>query len=411
MATSRPDTTLNLTTLEIPEQEYAGRIASLQAQLEAHGFDGYCVFGPTRVSYLTGFFYAATERPIALVVPREGNVGLLIPRLEVDHVAKQCPNLQHVVTYPEYPGGGSGKHPLSFLLELLGVLGLRPGNLATDHDGYENRWGYRGPKLSALLGQDVSERLEFVDDLRMVKSEVEIALIEEACRWGDHAHHLLQQSIRVGGSELVISHEASLQATRDLLAELGARYVPKAREGMPAQAMFIAGGNTANPHGLHEQRGVRAGDVLVTGAFALVGGYESELERTMIVGDPDATFVRYFDAMVAAQDAAFAALRPGRRCCDVERDVSDFIRDELGMSDLTRHHTGHAFGLEGHEHPFLDLDDETLIEPGMIFSLEPGLYVPGLAGFRHSDTVLVTDSGCRNLCRYPRDLASLVVAA
>ncbi len=410
MDTTQQESPLKLTKLEISEAEYSGRVASLQAGLEAHGFDGYCAFGPTRVSYLTGFFYAATERPIVLVVPREGKAGLLIPKLEVDHVAKQCPNLQHVVTYPEYPGGGSGKHPLRFLLELLDLLGLGQGTLAVDHDGYENRWGYRGPKLSGLLGRVVSERLELVDDLRMVKSEAEIALIEEACYWGDHAHHLMQQRIHVGSSELIISHEASLQATRDMLTELGTRYVPKAREGMPAQAMLIAGGNTANPHGLHEQRGVQEGDVLVTGAFALVGGYESELERTMILGEPDDTFTLYFEAMVAAQDAAFAALRPGRRCSDVERDVSEFIRKTLGMAELTRHHTGHAFGLEGHEHPFLDLDDETVIQPGMIFSLEPGLYVPGLAGFRHSDTVLVTDTGCRNLCRYPRDLASLVVA-
>ena len=195
-----------------------------------------------------------------------------------------------------------------------------------------------------------------------------------------------------------------------MLAALGNRYVPKSREGKPANAMFIRGTNTANPHGLHERGGVQSGDVLVTGAYGVVGGYESELERTMIAGEPGPEFRRYFAAMLAAQDRAFEALRPGRSCADVERDVSDFIHKELGMGDLMRHHTGHAFGLEGHEHPFLDLDDLTPISPGMIFSLEPGLYVPGFAGFRHSDTVLVTAHGCRNLCAYPRDLESLTVA-
>ncbi len=396
--------------LEITPAEYAARRAALQGVLERKGLDGFCVFGPVRVAYLTGFFYAATERPIALVVPQTGEPGLLIPQLEADHIAQQCPDIKTVVTYPEYPGGGSGQHPLTKMQVLLELLHLGSGPLAADHDGYENHWGYRGPTLSQVLGREVKERLEFVDDLRMVKSPAEVALIEEACRWGDHAHRLMQNAIREGVSELLVSHEASLQATRDLLKALGERYVPKSREGMPAQAMFISGGNTSNPHGLHEQRGVRRGDALVTGAFAVIGGYESELERTMIMGEPSAEFIRHFEAMVAAQDAAFAALRPGRRCCDVERDVTGFIRDELKMTALTRHHTGHAFGLEGHEHPFLDLDDETLVEPGMIFSLEPGLYVPGLAGFRHSDTVLVTATGCRNLCRYPRDLASLTVA-
>ena len=396
--------------LEITPAEYAARRAALQGVLERENLDGFCVFGPVRVAYLTGFFYAATERPIALVVPQTGEPGFLIPQLETDHIAAQCPDIKHIVIYPEYPGGGSGQHPLTKMQALLELLHLGEGRLAADHDGYENRWGYRGPKLSQVLGREVKEQLELVDDLRMVKSPAEVALIEEACRWGDHAHQLMQDAVQEGVSELLVSHEASLQATRDLLTALGERYVPKSREGTPAQAMFISGGNTANPHGLHEQRGVRHGDVLVTGAFAVIGGYESELERTMIMGEPNAEFTRYFEAMVAAQDAAFTALRPGRRCCDVERDVTEFIRDELGMAALTRHHTGHAFGLEGHEHPFLDLDDETLVEPGMIFSLEPGLYVPGLAGFRHSDTVLVTQTGCRNLCRYPRDLANLTVA-
>jgi Xaa-Pro dipeptidase len=220
----------------------------------------------------------------------------------------------------------------------------------------------------------------------------------------------MQDGIVAGASELELSQAASLQATRDMLGALGDRYAPKSREGKPANPMFIRGANTANPHGLHEPGGVRPGDVLVTGAYGGVGGYESELERTMIAGEPTPEFRRYFEAMLDAQNVAFNALRPGRRCRDVERDVSDFIINELSMGDLMRHHTGHAFGMEGHEHPFLDLDDDTVIQPNMIFSLEPGLYVPGLAGFRHSDTVLVTKDGCRNLCAYPRDLESLTIA-
>lgn len=394
--------------LEIGPLEHVARIHALQAVLEREGLDALVVFGPTRVAYLTGFFFAATERPIALVVPREGEPGMMIPKLETEHLQKQAPQIRRVTIYPEYPGGGSGRHPLSSLLDLLEErrVGSR---IAADVDGYEHRWGYRGPHLSAVLGRPVPERLELVDDLRMVKSEAEIALIAEASFWGDHAHRLMQDMIVAGADELEVSQSASLQATRDMLAALGNRYVPKSREGKPANAMFIRGTNTANPHGLHERGGVRVGDVLVTGAYGVVGGYESELERTMIAGEPSLEFKRYFEAMLVAQDKAFEALRPGRSCADVERDVSEFIRKELGMGELMRHHTGHAFGLEGHEHPFLDLDDPTPIVPGMIFSLEPGLYVPGFAGFRHSDTVLVTRDGCRNLCAYPRDLGSLTV--
>ncbi len=395
--------------LEIALPEYESRVAALQARLELEGLDAIVVFGPTRVAYLTGFFFAATERPIAVVIPREGAPGMMIPKLETQHLQSQAPQIGRTVIYPEYPGGGSGQHPLRSLLPLLEELGVRNGRIACDLDGYEARWGYRGPRLSQLLERTIPERLELIDDARAVKSHAEVALIQEACVWGDHAHRLMQAGIASGVSELELSQSASLQATRDMLAALGSRYAPKSREGKPANAMFIRGANTANPHGLHESGGVRAGDVLVTGAYGVVGGYESELERTMIAGEPTPEFRRYFAAMLAAQDAAFNALRPGRLCCDVERDVSDFIGNELNMADLMRHHTGHAFGLEGHEHPFLDLDDRTPVLPGMIFSLEPGLYVPGLAGFRHSDTVLVTEDGCRNLCAYPRDLESLTI--
>lgn len=397
--------------LEIPAQEYLSRLETLRHRVEEAGFAAMVVFGPVRISYLSGFFFAKTERPVVLVVPVKGQPTMLIPHLEINHLEQQCPHIPEFRTYPEYPGGGSGRHPMEHLAQMLGEMGLQGQRLMADHDGYEHRWGYRGPRLSRVLGQEVTERLELIDDLRMLKSPAEIALIELACHWGDRAHGIMQDKIAVGASELRVSHAASLEATQEMLEALGPRYVPKAREGLPANAMFIRGANTANPHGLHQHQGVQAGDVLVTGAYALVGGYESELECTMIVGEPSARFVEYFEAMLAAQQVAFGAIRPGRTCAEVEQEVSSFIRGELGMGDLMRHHTGHGFGLEGHEHPFLDLDDPTPIQPGMILSAEPGLYVPGFAGFRHSDTVLVTEEGCRVLSQYPRNLEALTIGA
>ncbi|GGO25367.1 M24 family metallopeptidase [Deinococcus humi] len=395
--------------LEIGADEYRLRRERVFRLLQERQLDAVCVFGPTRVAYLSGFFFSPTERPIALILTADGRVAALLPQLELSHFQQQGPALDDSAIYPEYPGGGSGRHPLLFLRELLSRLGVLGRRIAADVDGYEHRWGYRGPALGAVLEQPVQADVALIDNLRMVKSATEIALMTEACRWGDHAHRLMQNSLGVGAEELLVSHGASLQATRDLLAALGERYVPKAREGLPANAMFIRGSNTAHPHGLHEAGAVKAGDVLVTGAYGVVGGYESELERTMIVGEPDARFQRYFAAMLAAQQVGLDALRPGRTCAEVEADVRRFIRVELGMDDLVRHHTGHAFGLEGHEHPFLDLDDHTVIEPGMVFSVEPGLYVPQFAGFRHSDTVVITSSGSERLSLYPRELDELVV--
>lgn len=395
--------------LEITRDEHAARRARLAAALQDAGLDLICVFGPVRVAYLTGFHFAATERPVALALGAGGDVTTLLPALEAEHFAHQCPDLPPPLTYPEYPGGGTGLHPLGLFGHHLRAQHPRWTRVAADHDGYENRWGYRGPPLSAVLDLPVVGGLALIDDLRMVKSDAEVALIREACRWGDHAHRLMQGAVHEGANELVVSHEASLRATREMLTTLGDRYVPKTREGLPANAMFITGKNTAHPHGLHRNVGVQAGDVLVTGAYGTVGGYESELERTMHVGEPTSEFERYFAAMLGAQDTGLAALRPGRTCAEVEADVRAYIEDTLDMTRFVRHHTGHAFGLEGHEHPFLDLDDFTVIQPGMIFSIEPGLYVPHLAGFRHSDTVLVTETGAERLSLYPRALDDLIV--
>ena len=397
--------------LEISAAEYAARRARMVEVLQDRHLDALCIFSPVRVAYLSGFFFAPTERPIALMLTSRGEVTALLPRLEESHFGAQAPEITDLNFYAEYPGGGEGRHPMQLLAEVAGRLKLSGKRVAADVDGYEHRWGYRGPALSAVLGQIVEDGLALVDDLRMIKSPAEIALMREACRWGDQAHRLMQDRIEVGAQELLVSHGASLQATREMLNELGERYVPKSREGLPANAMFIRGTNTAHPHGLHQVGVVERGDVLVTGAYGIVGGYESELERTLFVGEPGAQAQRYFAAMLAAQQIGLDALRPGRTCAEVEAEVRGFIRDELGMDHLVRHHTGHAFGLEGHEHPFLDLDDHTVIEPGMVFSIEPGLYVPGLAGFRHSDTVLVTESGSERLSRYPRELDALIVGA
>ncbi len=172
--------------------------------------------------------------------------------------------------------------------------------------------------------------------------------------------------------------------------------------------MYHAGANTALPHGLSSAAGLRRGDVLVTGAGADVGGYNSELERTMIAGEPNAEFVKHFDLMLQLQQTAFDALRPGRTLAEVETEVSAAFK-ELGLAALQRHHTGHSIGLEGHEAPFIDKGDPTVIEENMVFTIEPGLYVPGLAGFRHSDTIVIRADGCERLTYYARDLDSLIV--
>jgi len=146
----------------------------------------------------------------------------------------------------------------------------------------------------------------------------------------------------------------------------------------------------------------------VTETAAPVWGYHAELERAMIVGPPTDEQRRLFEHTVAAQQAAFDALRPGVTCADVDRAVLGYFE----VNDLLpywRQHVGHGIGLRNHEAPFLDVGDQTPVEPGMVFTIEPGLYAPGVGGFRHSDTVVVTPDGIDVLTEYPKDIESLTI--
>jgi len=170
------------------------------------------------------------------------------------------------------------------------------------------------------------------------------------------------------------------------------------------------GRNAAIPHAHGNNIVFQPGDVLVTGASAPVWGYHSELERTMVIGTPTDEQRRMFEHMVALQDIAFETIRPGARCSDVDEAVRAYY-DEHALWDNWRHHVGHAIGMRYHEGPFLDRGDPTEIRPGMVFTVEPGLYAAGLGGFRHSDTVVVTEDGLDFLTYYPRDLESLTLPA
>ena len=147
---------------------------------------------------------------------------------------------------------------------------------------------------------------------------------------------------------------------------------------------------------------------MVTGASAPVWGYNSELERTMIIGPASDKQKRTFEHMLVLQETAFQAIKPGARCTDVDRAVRAYY-EEHELMPYWKHHVGHAIGLRYHEDPFLDLGDHTEISPGMVFMVEPGLCVPGSGDFRHSDIVLVTEEGIEMMTYCPREIEGLTI--
>jgi Xaa-Pro dipeptidase len=386
----------------IPDQEYAGRRDALCAGLAAAGLDAIAVFYPARVAYLTGFHHIPTERPIVLLLSVSGRAALVVPAVEKEH-AEGVPGVD-VEVYFEYPGE---RHPMWHVASVLGSMQAVPPRVGADHDGVVPYWGYRGPRLSEVLEGRVLDAETLVESLRQVKSPAELACIEASCEWAGRAHRRMQDAIRVGRTEMECYAPAELETLREMIREMPG-WRPRGFGGSGLTAMFVGGRKTALPHGFVRGHGLQPGDVLVSGASADIDGYLSELERTMILGEPTPEQERAFEAMLALQNRAIEVLRPGLPLADVERAVVDLAR-ELDVESRLRHHVGHSIGLEGHEAPFLDRGEEGVLEPGMVFTIEPGVYFPELGGFRHSDTVCITEDGSRVMTDYPRDLSSLLI--
>ncbi|MFU8870054.1 M24 family metallopeptidase [Natronococcus sp.] len=396
--------------MHVPPAEFEQRLSDVRSRLEGLEADAGLWFGATSIEYLTGFDHIQTERPVALAVTDE-RIAITVPRLEVERV-EENPRIDSVRHYRDYPGG----RPIETVVGMLEEFGI--DRVAADADGAPGTMGYQGPALSEFLEVDTQS---WVARLRWEKSDAEIDLIRESAKWANLGHRYLADYTEPGTHPATVSQRASTDASRAMLDTLGNRYVPRTRGSGPVTAGYITGEQSRLPHGHTANRRLEDGDVLVTGATANVDGYHSELERTMFVGEPSDEQVHYFELMKEAQEIAIDALGPGVPIADVDRAVETYF-EEQGVADLAQHHVGHNIGLAGHEPPYIDEgwgdhcgsehtsydDEDAVMRPGHVWTIEPGLYTDTY-GYRHSDTIAVTDEGIEWLTYYPRDLESNIV--
>jgi len=391
--------------IQVPTTEFEARVRELVSYLNTEGLSGAVLFDNYYVTYFTDFAFIPTERPIAFAVNAQGERALFVPRLELEHAQAKA-LVDRVDHYPEYP---DDPHPMVIFKGVLEDMGI-VGRIGADTDGYPWILGYQGPSLSELTGAQVVQISTFVEAQMAIKSPAELALIRESARWGNLAHRLLQRYTRVGATETEVSLQASQEATLALVDTLGPLYRARSMFSQGAEAGYRGqiGRHAAIPHALAMNVTFMAGDVLVTGAGAAMWGYQSELERTMVIGPASDEQRRFFELMKAAQEVAFEVLRPGAKCSEVDKAVRRYY-EEHDLMPYWKHHSGHGIGLRYHEGPFLDRGNHTVLQPGMVLTVEPGLYVAGLGGFRHSDTVVITEDGLELITYYPRDLESLTI--
>jgi len=395
--------------LRISWSGYRKRIEKVRAVMAERGYDALLLTSGKSMFYLSHFTHMTTERPAALVVPPDGDLVFLGPLLEADHLRHQTKLVGEVRTYVDYPGE---KHPVELFAEWLTDLGYGKAKIGADNPaGATGAMGYRGPPLHEKMPDATFEKAgDILWAMRLCKTEEEIALIRESAKWGNLAHTFLQEYTEPGRWDVEVSQMASLEASSIMKKTLGPGYETLRGGRAPASAGFRGqvGWKSAMPHSIGIPKMIEEGDVLVTGAGSDVGGYGSELERTMIVGEPTPKMEKYFEVMVKAQDASIEALGPGVKCSEVDRASNKVIKD-AGYTSLIRHHTGHGIGLEGHEPPYLDIGNDEELKVGMVVSIEPGIYELGYAGFRHSDTAVITEDGYELVTYYPRDIESLTI--
>jgi Xaa-Pro aminopeptidase len=389
--------------LRISVEEHKSRQTKLLEELDRRNLKGACLFGNTAIKYLTGFNFIPTERPMAFVLTKDEAV-MFVPKLEEKHCLIGTA-LDRSVSYPEYPGE---RHSIYTLKDLLVEMNLDNKKIGVDAGGYPHIFGYEGPSLKEMLPNIETENIAYhIVEMRMIKSENEIELIKASAKWGDRVHELLQKYTVPGVSEIQVSMRASMEATREMIEILGDKYVAMGGRGVSAGYRGQIGPHSALPHSQTINAIFKPGDTLVTGAGGDLGGYHSELERTMFVGKPSDEQIKYFDLMYEAQQIAFDNIKPGEPYGVVDEAVRSFF-DKNDLWEYWRHHQGHNIGLEGHEAPFFDIGDDSIMKPGMVVSVEPGIYVPGLGGFRHSDTGVITNDGFEIITHYPRELKDLI---
>ncbi|MFI8527268.1 M24 family metallopeptidase [Promicromonospora sukumoe] len=372
----------------------------VRERLGAEDLDAVLTDDPEDVAYLTGFFHHPGERPVAVLLRPEGPALLLVPELERQHAEEQHARAD-IVSYAEYPGV---ENPFAALARAAGRVRGRLGvtTLVTQH------------RLALAQGALTAAQwvpTELVTKARYRKLPEELALHQEAARITDlmlaAGVALVTEAVAADG-DLPSEQELARHVTGVGTATMYAEHDDVVVVSPLAGGLVYAGPNSAIPHGLPSGYRLRPGDTFMLSLGCAVGGRFVEGERTFVLGEPTADQRRYHDTVRLAQAEGGRAIAPGVPCSRSNARCLDVIRD-AGLGEYLRHRQGHGIGLGMHEPPWLEDGDDTPLEPGMVVSNEPGLYVPGHAGYRISDSMVVTTTGSRPLTTYPRSLDDCVI--
>lgn len=369
--------------------------------LMTEGFDAFLSDHPEDIAYLSGFFHHPSERPVAIWIESDGRVVLLLPELEREYAESQSAHAE-LVAFPEYPGTVS---PFAALARAVGGGRRRVGFATT------MPYGRLAAARECLSGAELIPS-DLLTRSRFVKFPDEVVLHREAARITDRmleAGVALVKDAVSHGTELPTEAELERHVTATGTRIMYGEHRNVVVGSLLAGGLVYSGANSAFPHGLPSVNRLHAGDTFMLSLGCAVGGRFVEGERTFVLGEPTRDQRRFHDTIHRAQRVGRETIRAGLECREANRLCLDVIR-EAGLGEYIRHRQGHGIGLGMHEPPWLEDGDPTPLEAGMIVSNEPGIYVPGHAGYRISDSMLVTADGAEALTTYPRTLDNCTIA-
>ncbi|MFC2970373.1 aminopeptidase P family protein [Acidimangrovimonas pyrenivorans] len=376
--------------LPFAPEEYESRLEGLRDILEMHELDAVVLTSMQNTAYYSGFLYCAFGRPYACVVTRDACVTIAAG---IDAGQPWRRSHGDALTYTDWARD-------NFWRAVAHVAGTgKAVGVEADHLTL-----VQSEKLGAFLkpkrGMDISPATMAQ---RMVKSEAEIALIRAGAAVADVGGYAIREAIRDGAREIDIA-----MAGRDAMELEIARRFPEA-EYRDTWVWFQSGLNTDGAHNPVTGRKLKRGDILSLNTFPMISGYYTALERTLFLGEPDAASLEIWQANVAAHEYGLGLLQPGASCAEITSQINDFLAER----DLLQYRTfgyGHSFGVLSHYYgreAGLELreDIDTVLEPGMVISMEPMLTIPrgqpGAGGYREHDIVVIGENGPENITGYP----------
>jgi Xaa-Pro dipeptidase len=360
------------------------RLDKLTASLRTSGLSAVALNpGPT-LTYLTGVAFHLMERPVVLLVAADKDPVLILPELELPKV-ELFPYKIQAFAYGENPSEWNDVFRKA--TQSLGLDGKRIGVEPRQMRLLE----FSHIKAGAPEA-DYPDASNVLSGLRLRKDQAEVDAMRKAVKIAQDALKATLPQIKIGMTEREVASELVMQLLKH-----------GSDSELPFAPIISAGPNAANPHASPSERKLQGGDLLVVDWGAAYGGYISDLTRTFAVGQVDDECMKIHKIVQESNAAGRAAGKPGVPCANVDKAARDVI-EAAGYGKYFTHRTGHGIGMEGHEEPYMRGDNMQLLEPGMAFTVEPGIYLTNRNGVRIEDNVVVTETGADVLSDMPREI-------